>query len=449
MTTRRETRELEFRGERGARGPSTWGQRHIWTTLQVTRPHDTRFNLALSAQVPEGRSLDDVLAALRLLVERHESLRTTFDERDGYPPAQTVASRGRMTVSVEHLDGPGEQDPAARVWSEAASHHFDIASHWPVRFLVFVYQGRPLQVGAALSHMAVDILGGDLLKRDLEDLLSGAAGKPGSTARAHQPLDEAAHEQSDAGREALTRTLGLWRSAIEGAPPLFPSATRPYSGARYPSGTLYAKGLGRRVKQAADRLKVRSSAFFMAATAAALTRHAGADSCALTITCANRTSARTLDYVGTIAQQGLLVLDSLGPSLHDTVRRTWPALLRAHQYSRYDQGALDRLGAELAGRRDLDFEQTQHYVNFSEETTPIRGPEGFPDLADGEVVYQEGTPVTGTPLKFGMRLGTDGDDAYIRVFADRHYLDGKAVRGILDETNRLLQSGAAGDVSYS
>ena len=88
---------VEFTGARGGEAPLTWGQQAFWRLTRWLDDGDPYFNLPWSLPVYGRRALGAVLLALRRLVERHETLRTTYEEVPG-GPVQRVAREGRFTV---------------------------------------------------------------------------------------------------------------------------------------------------------------------------------------------------------------------------------------------------------------------------------------------------------------------------------------------------------------
>ncbi|MGO4421546.1 hypothetical protein AB4Z54_23295, partial [Streptomyces sp. MCAF7] len=128
---------VEFGGLRAVRAPLTWGQQVIYRALQsrAQRAHYD-YNQRMSLPVPEGRSLREVIDAVRELVTAHESLRTVY--RDGTAdstPYQEVQGEGRLTVRVVHGD-----DPAAALDALAVTD-FDLSREWGIRVAVLTGRG--------------------------------------------------------------------------------------------------------------------------------------------------------------------------------------------------------------------------------------------------------------------------------------------------------------------
>ncbi|NUS90390.1 MAG: hypothetical protein HOY75_48795, partial [Streptomyces sp.] len=181
---------VEFGGLRAVRAPLTWGQQVIYRALQsrAQRAHYD-YNQRMSLPVPEGRSLREVIDAVRDLVTAHESLRTVY--RDGTAdsaPHQEVQGEGRLTVRVVHGD-----DPAAALDALAVTD-FDLSREWGIRVAVLTGPGgEPRRLALYVSHVAVDGWAMGLVVRRLKGLLAdGAAVRAEAEAEAEAVAGEAA-----------------------------------------------------------------------------------------------------------------------------------------------------------------------------------------------------------------------------------------------------------------
>ncbi|WP_245881588.1 condensation domain-containing protein, partial [Streptomyces milbemycinicus] len=210
---------VEFGGLRAVRAPLTWGQQVIYRALQsrAQRAHYD-YNQRMSLPVPEGRSLREVIDAVRDLVTAHESLRTVY--RDGTAdsaPYQEAQGEGRLTVRVLHGD-----DPAAALDALAVTD-FDLSREWGIRVAVLTGPGgEPRRVALYVSHVAVDGWAMGLVVRRLKALLADAAAVRAEAAPGQavpQPADLAQTERSEIGRTADRRADAYQRSLLRRAGP--------------------------------------------------------------------------------------------------------------------------------------------------------------------------------------------------------------------------------------
>lgn len=71
---------------RDGQAPLTWAQRLQWDDTEWLKPHDHYYNQYRVLAVPEGCGPPELLECLRVVMSRHESLRTRFPlDADGTP----------------------------------------------------------------------------------------------------------------------------------------------------------------------------------------------------------------------------------------------------------------------------------------------------------------------------------------------------------------------------
>ncbi|MCA1697030.1 MAG: condensation domain-containing protein [Actinobacteria bacterium] len=84
--------------------PLSFSQQRLWF-LNEFRPGDSAYNSALSLRLRGQLDVSALTGALQVLLARHESLRTTFDEVDG-KGLQVVHSPHALHVPMVDLAGP-------------------------------------------------------------------------------------------------------------------------------------------------------------------------------------------------------------------------------------------------------------------------------------------------------------------------------------------------------
>src|SRR5256714_10775544 len=122
------------RAERTGPVPLSFAQQRLWFLTEF-QPDDAEYNSGLALRL--RGTLDEAALdrALGELVERHESLRTTFAELDG-TPVQVVHPTGRVPVERVALAEPARLDA---VLADAYARPFDPRPGPLVRALL----GRP------------------------------------------------------------------------------------------------------------------------------------------------------------------------------------------------------------------------------------------------------------------------------------------------------------------
>ena len=152
---------VEFSGLRGAEGPCTVCQAGTLTWMhdktQYSRMLDWTFDL------PDGSTVDDIVAALEVLIQRHESLRTTYAQGDA--PLQRVAGSGRLAVDLFEAEGPvpagarGVGVLAGHMIQRLRTAGIDPTAELPMRVAVATASGVPRAAVAVFHHIAVDLGG--------------------------------------------------------------------------------------------------------------------------------------------------------------------------------------------------------------------------------------------------------------------------------------------------
>jgi hypothetical protein len=249
-----------------------------------------------------------------------------------------------------------------------------------------------------------------------------------------QPLELAARQQSDGRRAALT--LGHWASAYEAAPQeTLAVPVRPGEGTRFCDVRMVSSAIADALVTITGRTKASASAVLLAATAAVLGAYVGLDRCAVTSISGNRASRDLVEYVGTIAQDALVVVDLGSATFDGLVREAWLRSLTAYQYSIVDSVAQRTTRDTVAARRGVLFRRDFVYSDLSDDTgKPVD--ETTIDVQDTGYVWVRGF-LTAFRLKGAAELS---------FWVDTHYVPRLEARMLLESLERLLVSAAQRDV---
>lgn len=330
----------------------TWGQGVIWQAVQDYVPGDEPRSLAFAVEVPAGVDRAAVLGALRELLVRNETLRTTYRRGEDGEPVQVVAGCGRIEVDVEEVDGTDLARRRAALWQRLNRVHFT-ADGWPLRIGVLEAGGRPRVIAVGLSHLAVDLWSLPRLAGQLDRLLHGRpVGPP-----ARQPREQARHERSAAGRGAGEAGLRYWQAQLTSCPQtMLPGPRRQAGRSPRSRAVLYSPPLAATLGRLARVHRLTPASLLLAATAFVLAARRGeADrhrfTCLTTV--GHRFDPALRDYVGTTAQHAPVSFEVDPDSLLRTARAALPALLAAGRYSQADPVAVARLTARVAADRGI------------------------------------------------------------------------------------------------
>jgi amino acid adenylation domain-containing protein len=202
----------------GAGEPLSLGQQTIWFFYRLA-PESPAYNVAAPLKVAGPLDPAALGRACAALVERHPSLRTTFDEEGGEPVQRVQA---HASFSFEEVDAAGWGDEAVEAYLVAEAHRpFDL-ERGPllrVRLLRRTAESHVLMLVA--HHIVVDFWSLSVLMHELDELYGEARG--GRAALLAQPTRSYAdfvrwqREMLAGPRGALLRDY--WEQQMAGEPP--------------------------------------------------------------------------------------------------------------------------------------------------------------------------------------------------------------------------------------
>lgn len=156
--------------------PCSFAQQRVWLDDRLSGG-SAFYNIHASLQLSASLNAQTLREALDALVARHETLRTTFVEREGVPK-QRVASRGGCDLAAEDLRTLQPTEAHTRVLAmahEQAALPFDLSAGplLRVRLLRLPVAGSVLMI--TIHHIVADAWSMGVLLRDLTALYEAAA----------------------------------------------------------------------------------------------------------------------------------------------------------------------------------------------------------------------------------------------------------------------------------
>ncbi|GIH21790.1 hypothetical protein Aph01nite_01000 [Acrocarpospora phusangensis] len=410
-------------GEQDWTGELAWGQRSIWGAITHVGPAaDRYFNFSRVVPVPRGAPAADVATVVRALgvvVARHDSLRTRVRRDAGGEPYQVVGGGGEIPVEIVESAAEVERLEGLR---------FEFAEDWPLRAALVVADDRVREVLLVFCHVAADGYAADLVVRDLRlTLLRGAP--PGEP----EQLRDLVAAQSGPDVSRSERALDFWVAQSLGGPLLdrpLPAAEGP----RYQRAVIFSPAMDRASRVLAQRHGVNGSTILLVAACALVGRAAGRPRSAMTPLVNNRFLARHSEVVTSLAQLGLLVVDSGPADFNELMAGARAAALRAYRHAYYDQAALN---ARLGGGDPLCCFNDQR----SAETTGVPIPAG---TGSGETVVEPESGLDELNCRFCVHVTGDPGQLKIMVTADTRYLRAGDLETLLRGMESLVVAGAAG-----
>ena len=203
--------------------PLSSAQARLWFLHQLF-PETSAYNVPHVLELRGPLRVDILTRAFDALVERHEVLRTRFNEREGVPH-QTVAPTAPSIVRFRNATDASGEELSAWLTAEA-TRPFDLRADPLLRVVVVQQAPHHYLLMIVFHHLAGDLSSLDILNRELAALYAagcrgGVADLPPTTT---SDLDFALWQQL-AGHDA--GQLAYWRNQLAGLEPLQLRTDRP------------------------------------------------------------------------------------------------------------------------------------------------------------------------------------------------------------------------------
>ncbi|MEU7584664.1 condensation domain-containing protein, partial [Streptomyces sp. NPDC041068] len=260
--------------------PLSFAQRRLWF-LHKLEGRTATYNMPLAFHLTGSVDAEALHAALRDVVERHESLRTVFPDVGG-EPRQSVLDSAEADFGWEHR--AVSTHGLSTALEEAARYGFDLATEVPVRAWLFEVNDGDSVLLLLLHHIAADGWSMAPLARDLVAAYTARAQSsvPQWSALPVQYADYTLWQRELLGDESepespYARQLEYWQQQLTALPELVSFPTdRPRPTVATYEGTHLEFELSAELHQGLKQLAQRSgSTVFMvlqAGMAALLTR---------------------------------------------------------------------------------------------------------------------------------------------------------------------------------
>ncbi|TDE54673.1 hypothetical protein E1295_14185 [Nonomuraea mesophila] len=437
---------VTFGGSRSGEAPLTWGQRLMWRAVHLMGDSQSFLNCPWVLPVYGRRDLPAVLEALRTLMERHESLRTTFaGTADG--PVQRVAHGGELTVELVEAGRERPLQAAERIAGELGRTVFAHGEDLPLRCVVVLDGGRPRALAFVFSHLAVDFQALGLLSAEWRALLRGEELSP----PAWQPMDQAVLEREEAFQARSARSIRHWRSVLDEVPlDVFDHAPHEPEEPRFIEVGMESVALAAAAERLAERWTIGTTSVLLAACATVLAEVSGRRRAVMQLVHSNRRDPRTRSMVGTVGQDGLFVLDLPATDFAATCRAAQRNALVAYRNAHYDPFAMRDMREEVGWRRgrepDLDAFFNDRRGAGSWPNLPRAGSDADVAGLTARTRVHVADAWPGVRFKVFFTVGTAADTGQLSLIVDTAYLRRDTARAMLLGVETLLVRSLVGDV---
>ncbi len=211
--------------------PLSSSQSRLWF-IQKMDPENPVYHMAVSIRMSGELQLDALEQSLRVLVKRHESLRTAFHEKDGKPFARTIdgSAWNPTFIDLSHLPKEEGERESARHAIEEARAPFELEFAPLFRAIIYRIASDYHLLVLVMHHIISDGWSLGILAREIgvvySDLRSGR--QPSLSPLTAQFRDFVLME-NDTVEHSSEIHLPYWQERLKGALPLLqlPGRRRP------------------------------------------------------------------------------------------------------------------------------------------------------------------------------------------------------------------------------
>ncbi|PWK36083.1 condensation domain-containing protein [Actinoplanes xinjiangensis] len=345
-------RQIVATGERSGDAPATWGQRYMWDIVQALAPADEHLNVPIVVPVPSGHTLDEVLAAIEVMIAAHESFRTRYAVEDGRL-RQWFAGSEPIPVTLYRSTEVDLRAAASALAKRIAGQRFALDTDLPTRAAVLLHNDVPAAVVLVISHIVADGWAISMIAPTLRRILR--EGRGGTGPAPVQLVEQAAYEQSEAGARQNQRALAYWRRMLEQFPAVYPGdGERPAAAPRYWQGALRTPRGFTAARQLAEAAQVSVPTVLLTAFCQVLGTTTGLSQVPLIIRASNRMRPETTDVIGHFSEAVPILIDVTGKNFTQVLRHAHVRALSAYRYGHHYPPDVIDLQRAIAAERGTD-----------------------------------------------------------------------------------------------
>jgi len=286
--------------------PQSLAQNRLWITWQL-EPDSCAYNIPGALQLRGELDEDALRSSFHQLIERHESLRTRFLERDGVA-LQQVDPVGEFTLQVIELsDVPADQRQARarQLRDDEAAKPFDLENGPLLRVTLLRLDEDDHQLWVTMHHIIADGWSMNVLVEEFARLYA-AASQGQRAALAPLPLqyaDYGSWQRQWLAQGEAERQLDYWKQQLgDEHPALALHTDHPRSAQRRRSASRHSLHLDKNLSDAVRRLAQAHDAtpfmLLLAAFQALLQHYTGQSDLRIGVPNANRPRLETQGLIG-------------------------------------------------------------------------------------------------------------------------------------------------------
>ncbi len=371
--------------DRSAALPLSFAQQRLWFLDQLDHAASAAYHMPAALRLTGTLDRSALKSALDHLVARHESLRTTFEQK-GEQPVQVIAAAdsGFTLVEQDLRDQSPEQArlSATRISEAEAAEPFDLLKGPLIRGRLLQLTDEEHLLLITQHHIISDGWSIEVLVREFSALYEAFVGNQPSPLPplSIQYADYAAWQRQRMNGELQTQHVEFWRNHLSGAPALLTVPTdRPRPPVQSHEGSTLKFSLPKDLSQAIGAFaQLRAATPFMtlmAAWAVLLTRISGQQDVVIGTVAANRDRQDVQGLIGFFANTlALRVRLQADPSLDEVMAQVRNLMLES---SSYQDTPFDLVVEALKPPRSASHSpifQTMLYTNAGNDAEQLRLP---------------------------------------------------------------------------
>ncbi|PPK38203.1 non-ribosomal peptide synthetase [Pseudomonas laurylsulfatiphila] len=286
--------------------PQSLAQNRLWITWQLD-PHSSAYNIPGALRLRGELDEDALRASFQQLIERHESLRTRFFERDGVALQQVVAASGfnLQMIDISDLPAAEREARAQQIREDEARTRFDLEKG-PLLWVTLVrLDDEDHQLLVTMHHIIADGWSLNVLIDEFSRLYAAASrGQQALLAPLPtQYADYASWQRQWLAQGEGERQLAYWKARLGDEHPTLSLATdHPRCAQQLHSAARHTVRLGAAlsdgIRQTAQAHESTSFMLLLAAFQALLHRYSGQRDIRIGVPNANRPRLETQGLMG-------------------------------------------------------------------------------------------------------------------------------------------------------
>ncbi len=360
--------------------PASYAQQRMWFLDRLEG--GAVYNVPIANRLRGPLDLAALRRALDALIERHETLRTSFALVDGVPQ-QVIAARRPVALEVIDLsDAPAAERDALRIAGERATASFDLSADQLVRATVIRISTQDHVLSLVLHHIVTDAWSMRVLGRELAELYDASlnAREAQLPELCIQYGDYAVWQQEWLEMGGLEDQIAYWKRHLAGAPAVLELPTdRPRPAEQSFRGrtlrTVLPRDLLERLHGVGQRAGTTPFMTLLAAFATLLARYSRQDDVVVATPVANRGRVELENLIGLFVNTLAMRVDLAGdPTFLEVLARVRETALGA--FANQDV-PFEKLVQELAPERSRAHAPVAQVMfvlqNASEEPAGLAG----------------------------------------------------------------------------